>query len=393
MGMFTRKDDHEDEDVLDIEVIGRGDGPDGDDAFDYALIGRDGERMDDALTGTSRDASEDEPADGGQADGDDDPGENAGDDADEDFDEDEPETSDDEADDTDADDDAEDGEDEEVASDDVPLSERSVRAPIAIAAAVVLALVGGVVGFFAGNGGFAQSGAGVTSLEESQLDTPVASYTYNGAKKTVSAREVLTNQYTASASKNDDGTYIVPSAEYTVSYVRNRILADEAAARGITVSDEEMAEYCESTLGTSDFDALAEMYGISVEDTKTIVRDSCATNKLYEQVVADKEVPAAPTQPEEGKESEANSTYGAYIVALLGDEWDAEKGTWARTDGSFYAALGEEQFSADSATYDQAYTAYTVAYNDYLTEANGAWTDFANPLFSHADVTLYGVGV
>ena len=390
MGLFTKKDDQghedEDEDVFDIEVIGRSDNPDDLPSYDYEHVGRDGEPMEDALTGGARDGAEAEPEpaaeDGAEA--------PADDVEDADGDEEPVREPDPEEPAADADDTADDGPADGLA---VPFAERTLRMPLVAVALIAVALVAAVAGFFAGNGGFGAAGTGLTSLTEEQLGTPVASYTYNGAKKSVTAGEVLTNQYTADSTKNDDGSYVVPTAEYTVSYIRSRILADEAAARGIDATEEEMAEYCEGTLGTSDYDALAELYGISADDAKAIVRDACMTNKLYEQVVADKEAPAAPTSPEDGEEGEANATYGAYLVALLGDEWDADKGDWARTDGPYYAALGGEDFSADSATYEQAYTAYSVAYNAYLEESNQVWTDFANELFSKADVTLFGVGV
>ena len=76
---------------------------------------------------------------------------------------------------------------------------------------------------------------------------------------------------------------------------------------------------------------------------------------------------------------------------MLGDEWDADANTWARTDGPFYSALGSEQFSADSATYNQALTAYYTAYQQYVEEysqSTSAWTDFYNGCLSNATIDV-----
>ena len=119
--------------------------------------------------------------------------------------------------------------------------------------------------------------------------------------------------------------------------------------------------------------------------------------KLKSQVVSTDAgtAPTAPETPAEGTEDQANSTYGAYIVGLLGDEWDSANNTWARTDGPYYEALSSETFSADSATYAQAQKAYYVAYQQYATSSSTAsseWTSYVNGLLSAATIQLYTLG-
>ena len=92
------------------------------------------------------------------------------------------------------------------------------------------------------------------------------------------------------------GTYPTPSADTALNYARNQILLAEADARGITVSDEEMASHAEETIGTSDFSAMAEQYNLSEEQAKEVVRQQTTLQKLYDQIVP--EVNASmPTAP------------------------------------------------------------------------------------------------
>ena len=78
----------------------------------------------------------------------------------------------------------------------------------------------------------------------------------------MTVRDAIEGQYSLEAAKNDDGTYTVPSAEVVISDVRNELLVADAEQRGIEVSEDEMAEYAEDTLGVSDFETLAEQYQI-----------------------------------------------------------------------------------------------------------------------------------
>ena len=64
-----------------------------------------------------------------------------------------------------------------------------------IAAFVVAVVIAAVIGFFIGNGGFGGKGVGSATLTEDQLDSTVASYSYNGKKSDITAREAIESQY------------------------------------------------------------------------------------------------------------------------------------------------------------------------------------------------------
>lgn len=97
-----------------------------------------------------------------------------------------------------------------------------------IAAFVVAIVIAAVVGFFIGNGGFGGKGVGSATLTEDQLDSTVASYSYNGKKSDITAREAIESQYSLDTVKDSDGNYTAPSADVILSYVRNKILLDAA---------------------------------------------------------------------------------------------------------------------------------------------------------------------
>ena len=148
-----------------------------------------------------------------------------------------------------------------------------------------------------------------------------------------------------------------------------------------------MSSYAEDTLGTSDISTIASQYGMDEDATETLLKQSAGVKKLYDQTVDTSNL-TAPTAPEEDKDA---ATYGKYIVDLLGDEWDSDKDTWASTDGDYYSALGSEKFTSKSATYDQAQTAYYVAYQKYSTaysEATSKWTSFVNERLAKASIQI-----
>lgn len=132
-----------------------------------------------------------------------------------------------------------------------------------IAAFVAAVVIAAVVGFFIGNGGFGGKGVGSATLTEDQLDSTVASYSYNGKKSDITAREAIESQYSLDTVKDGDGNYTAPSADVILSYVRNKILLDAAADEGITVSSKEMKKYAEDSIGTSDYKTMATQYGVS----------------------------------------------------------------------------------------------------------------------------------
>lgn len=385
MGLILKKDESEHEVIEGIEVIERSDVPDdltenpvelvsGASAEDIAS-GDD--EVQDALTeGIDADGLDDEggrePASGDGGDG--------GDDAD-----------------------GEPGDDEPLDADDDEPAHAGALANVprgvkigGVAALIIVAVVAAVIGYVIGSGGFGGTGTGTATVGEDQLDTVIASYTYNGASHDITVRSAIESEYSLESAQNSDGTYSVPSAETIISTVRNNILVSEAESRGIEVSDDEMDQFAESMLGSSDYATLATQYGVTEDQAKEIVHERALIQKLYSQVVPEASTATAPTEPtapENGDTSTSSAEYAQYIIDLAGDEWDSENNTWASTDGSYYVALGDA-FTGDTATYEQAVTAYYVAYQEYSNQMSGyttTWTDFANGLFANANIRLYGV--
>lgn len=399
MGLLVKRDELEGEhDYIDgIEVIERSDVPDDLSESEVEVI----ERED---ADAAADDADDDAADTDET------GADAADDDAADADADEADAADDADDEAAADDDpAEDDDLEDAVEDTAPAqaidstssdhgSTRHHNRAILIAAFVIAIIVAGVGGYFIGRGGFggASAAPGSALLTEGQLDATVASYTYKGARHDITAREAIESQYSLDSMKTDDGMYRAPSAETLVAYVRTQILLDEAEARGIEVTDDEVAAYAEQTYGTSDFATLSTQYGLSEDQVREITRNSTMIEKLYDQIAPASTValPEEPEQPADGDTSTRSKAYADYIINLAGDEWDAEAGTWASTDGSYATALQGMDVTADSASYEEAIIAYYVAYQEYATQASESsqtWTDFANTLFADADMDIYGL--
>ena len=264
-----------------------------------------------------------------------------------------------------------------------------------IAGALVAVIVAGVSGYFLGSGGFGSKGVSAPVFAESELDATVATWKFKGASHKISAREAIESQYSLDSVKDEDGNYPAPSADAVLGYVRNRILLEEASKQGIELSDEDLSSSAEASLGTSDFSAIADQYGVSEDQAKQIVREQGTIQKLYQSVMDDAPaMPKAPAEPESGDENEAKAEYAAYIIDLAGKEWDAEAGTWDKLDGAYATALAGEEITPESATYAQAQKAYAVAYQQYMLESQGAnakWTSYVNELFGEADVELFGL--
>ena len=299
--------------------------------------------------------------------------------------------------------DGEPGDDEPLDADDDEPAHTGVLANVprgvkicGVAALIIVAVVAAVIGYVIGSGGFGGTGTGTATVGEDQLDAVIASYTYNGASHDITVRSAIESEYSLESAQNSDGTYSVPSAETIISTVRNNILVSEAESRGIEVSDDEMDQFAESMLGSSDYATLATQYGVTEDQAKEIVHERALIQKLYSQVVPEASTATAPTEPtapENGDTSTSSAEYAQYIIDLAGDEWDSENNTWASTEGSYYVALGDA-FTGDTATYEQAVTAYYVAYQEYSNQMSGyttTWTDFANGLFANANIRLYGV--
>lgn len=416
MGLIMKKGDSEDNEYIDgIEVVGRGEGPNGDDEVEHVEI-HEGLTAEDISGKTAAaeaereleadpelldaDAEEGGAADADAADADADAEDAGAADAGEADGEPEPEGV----------------EDSEPAAD--ASADSSAAAPAAtpraarpkktrmqrammgkhkyfIAGALAAVIVAGVSGYFLGSGGFGSKGVSAPVFAESELDATVATWKFKGASHKISAREAIESQYSLDSVKDEDGNYPAPSADAVLSYVRNRILLEEASKQGIELSDEDLSSSAEASLGTSDFSAIADQYGVSEDQAKQIVREQGTIQKLYQSVMDDAPaMPKAPVEPESGDENEAKAEYAAYIIDLAGKEWDAEAGTWAKLDGAYATALAGEEITPESATYAQAQKAYAVAYQQYMLESQGAnakWTSYVNELFGEADVELFGL--
>lgn len=383
MGLILKKDESEHEVIEGIEVIERSDVPDDLPENPVELVS--GASAEDIASGD--DEAQDAQDEGIDADGlDDEDGR-------------EPASGDG----GDGGDDGDDADDEPLDADDDEPAHTGVLANVppgvkigGVAALIIVAVVAAVIGYVIGSGGFGGTGTGTATVGEGQLDTVIASYTYNGASHDITVRSAIESEYSLESAQNSDGTYSVPSAETIISTVRNNILVSEAESRGIEVSDDEMDQFAESVLGSSDYATLATQYGVTEDQAKEIVRERALIQKLYSQVVPEASTATAPTEPtapENGDTSTSSAEYAQYIIDLAGDEWDSENNTWASTDGSYYVALGDA-FTGDTATYEQAVTAYYVAYQEYSNQMSGyttTWTDFANGLFANANIRLYGV--
>ena len=364
MGLIQKKDEKDEKDEIDgIQIIERGEGPDGDEEEKIDLVaGTSAEHIAAGTTAEEEDARLEAQI--------------AADAADENL--------------------MPDPQDEDDAADTDEDDHASKHKKTMIAAFVVAVVIAAVVGFFVGNGGFGGKGVGSATLTEDQLDSTVASYSYNGKKSDITAREAIESQYSLDTVKDDDGNYTAPSADVILSYVRNQILLDAAEDEGITVSSKEMKQYAEDSIGTSDYKTMATQYGVSKDQAKQIVRQSATLQKLYKKKVGDASasMPTAPTEPADGNEETASKDYADYIINLAGDEWDSSKGTWKDEDSIYAKAFADDAFTADSATYKQAMTAYYTAYQQYSSQASSAsskWTEYANSLYAKANINIYGL--
>lgn len=262
---------------------------------------------------------------------------------------------------------------------------------VAIAAAALV--VGVLAGHFLLGGAGSVSLGGRTTLSAGELDSTIATYTVDGRTVGVTAREVLVEASGSSEiSANEDGTYDVPSASTVLTYVQNQLILADAEARGLTATDEQIDEFVTGSMG-SDLATLAQSWGISEDEARAVVSDAVTMRNLQDEIstVELPEQPVAPAEPDEGAEDTPTAEYAQYVIGLLGDEWDSDANTWARTDGTYYATLSGYDISNDAATYAAASAAYSVATSVYqeayatVSEELGAYTD---SLLSRASIQI-----
>lgn len=234
--------------------------------------------------------------------------------------------------------------------------------------------------------------AGRTTIEESELDSAIATYEYNGTTYTITAREVLEQSAAIDDLVNDDGTYTLPNTEDILSYAQNHIVLLAADEAGIEVTDDDISELAEDTFGTDDIATIAEYYGID-EDVCEETLTNSAKMSLLRDSVCTVTLPDYPSAPDEADdEDELTVEYAEYIIALVGDEWDSDADTWASTDGDYYSVLSSYEISlAEGASYTAAYQAYYEAYILYYTaytELYTEWNTYINSLLSEATITI-----
>ena len=265
--------------------------------------------------------------------------------------------------------------------------------------AVVLFALGIVIGrFLLGGGGATGSLNGRTTLSEGELNTPIASYTYNGQTKEVTAREVIENTSGLDAAKQSDGTYAVPAADKIIGYVRNALVVAEAQSQGISVSDQEVSDYMQTNFKTTDVSQVASAYKLSEDVAKKLINDAVIMKKYRDKVLSTKlpDAPQAPTAPEDGNSETTSQEYAQYIIGLAGDEWDATNNTWASQDGDYYKQLSAYSISKDSASYAAAQTAYQVAMSKYSAVASKAsqeWSQKINEILGKASIAVYSLAL
>ena len=261
--------------------------------------------------------------------------------------------------------------------------------------AVVLFALGIVIGrFLLGGGGATGSLNGRTTLSEGELNTPIASYTYNGQTKEVTAREVIENTSGLDAAKQSDGTYAVPAADKIIGYVRNALVVAEAQSKGITVTDDEVNNYMQTNFKTTDVSQVASKFKLSEDVVKKQINDAAIMKKYRDSILTTTlpDAPQKPTPPEDGNSETTSQEYAQYIIGLAGDEWDAKNNTWASQDGDYYKQLSAYSISNDSASYAAAQTAYQVAMSKYSAVASKAsqeWSQKINEILGKASIAVY----
>ena len=234
---------------------------------------------------------------------------------------------------------------------------------------------------------------GRTTVGEGELDATLGAYNYDGKEVKVSIREAIEETMSLDAARNTDGSYEIPSVDAVISIARGRLLAEDAAKRGITATDEDALAYAKEVYGTTDTATIAANYGMDEGQVKEMLKRSAVLKKLKEAVVQSQgsKEPEAPAAPEPGSEDEPRPAYAQYIMSLVGDEWDANANTWARTDGPFHDQLKNYTISNTEATYSAAQAAYYVAYTQHAaTQQQSAteWTTYVNQMLSKASVRL-----
>ncbi len=265
-------------------------------------------------------------------------------------------------------------------------------------------IIGLLIGtFFLGG---PSSGLGVSTVPESGLDQTIATYKYNG-KHNITIRELMEAYSTVDMFKTTDAegneVYRVPSSDSVISYVRTQVLDKLADSKGISISDEELAEAIKTTYnveGDENIDALAKQFGVDTAKFKSLMSQQLKGEKLIKSYMGDeKDLPVAPEQPKApAKEAEKTATeeYAQYILNVVGPAWDAAAGKWADDESPYAKTLtGEMAFDGKKATFSQASIVYSIAsqtYQEAVAKSQMKAFDEINKAMSSTSVTIRTIG-
>lgn len=278
-------------------------------------------------------------------------------------------------------------------------AQKSSSGPKTVLVLLIGLVLGAVLGavlfsFISGGSGGAPAPVGAT-LSASQLQTVVGTYRYDGKAYEITAQDAILGSGSLSGAQNADGSYQTPSADDILSYARNMILAKLVQENGIEVSSDEVAQYAQDLIGTSDADAVAAYFGMESSDAQRLLAEAAAVGKLREKIVGNVGTGLqAPELPADGNSEVGTAAYADYIIGLLGSYWDPAAQTWANTDNPYYESLKDEVFAPGSASYDAAQIAYGIAL-DALGNAASAqeiWTDYVNGYLNEAAISVRTLG-
>lgn len=273
----------------------------------------------------------------------------------------------------------------------------SLRALVASAllAVTLVFSAGALVGCQKGGASASQGAATYPpALEESALDnTIVGSFTYDGKKIDVTARQAIEDSIGIEKAKLPDGKYAAPGADMVLAYARNYVMAKVIEQEGITVSDEEIQDYLKKSMGGATVDDLAKQYGLSKEQATKILKETVGSQKLQAKIVGQVNAtePQVPKAPAEGKEKEPTEEYAKYILGVLGNEWDTSTNTFKNPDSDYAKALADLNFDGKTATFEQAQQVYYVAYAQFTKvqgEGTKKWQEFYNSKLSGSSITI-----
>lgn len=259
---------------------------------------------------------------------------------------------------------------------------------LAAACSAVALIVGLSIGKFAlGTNLGNMTATNSTAVSPQQSGEIVANYTYGGKTYNITLDDMFSYNDSA-ANANDDGSYAMPTTEEIISYARKQIIADTAAKKNISVSEQDKLDYIKNQFGAETMDDLAVSMGRTTEQTDQLVTETLIQTKLYEEVAGTMpDLPAFPDYPENEDEEAKVEAYATYITEIAGEEF--ADGKWADEDGEFAKALPD--FDGKTASYRDATAAYQVLYNranTQMNELNQKWLDFENETLKDCAITI-----